>query len=76
MSTGQVITYEPPPLSVFSTGAFVQNEGVVNLLRKEDRTKFMTTVELAQTGKISGPLTKASVALHQVRLWPAWKCCL
>ena len=65
-STGKVITYEPPPLSVFSTGQFVQNEGVVNLLRKEDRTKFITTVELAKTGKISAPLTKASVSLHEV----------
>lgn len=65
-STGKVITYEPPPLAMFSTGAFVANEGIVNLLRKEDRTQFMTTQDLARTGKLTGPLTRDMVALKDV----------
>ena len=53
-STGKVIVYEPAPLSMFSTGTFVQNEGVENLLRKEDRTRFIKTGDLIKTGTLTG----------------------
>jgi hypothetical protein len=42
---GKPIPFEPPPLAMFSTGTFVQNEGTLQLQRREDPMQFMTMKE-------------------------------